>query len=142
MMESFIDITASWMELRERSEVRAETRIAGPSDLSLTSTTDVDITITNEGDVPLSSFEDWDVIFEVQEASGFSVLYLDYTTSASPSANEWTVSGIYLDASLLTAEVVDPGVLNPGEEMIIKANHLLARRFAPVPIPRTAALRR
>ena len=106
MMESFIDITASWMELRERSEVRAETRIAGPTDLSLTSTTDVDITITNEGDVPLSSFEDWDVIFEVQEASGFSVLYLDYTTSASPSTNEWTVSGIYLDATLLTAEVV------------------------------------
>ena len=122
MMNSFLTLSTSWVELRERSESRAETRIVGPDDLSLTSTTDVDITLTNEGDAALSSFEDWDVIFEIQETTGFDVVYLTYTTNASPGVNEWTVSGIYLDASLLTPEIVDPDVLNPGEDMIIKAN--------------------
>ena len=32
------------------------------------------------------------------------------------------MKGIYLDASTLVGEIVDPGVLNPGEEMIILAN--------------------
>ena len=70
----------------------------------------------------LGNFSDWDVIFEVQKAPGLGISYLSYTTSSSPATGEWTAKGIYLNAASSTAEIRDPGIFNPGEEMIILAN--------------------
>ena len=81
----------------------------------------VRLTLINVGNTALAQFADWDVIFEIQGSPGLAIARLGHTTSSSPALNEWTVQGIYLDSTALTQEVADPGVFNPGEEMIVLA---------------------
>jgi len=38
----------------------------------------------------------------------------------TPGNNEWTVEGIYLDADTSEAEIFEPGIFNPNEEMIVQ----------------------
>ena len=121
-MASFTDVTTSWDVLQQRADSRADTRIAGPLGLTVSATSTVEITLVNEGDSALALFADWDVLFEVQESPGLAIAYLTYTTSTSPSANQWAIKGIYLNAASSTPETIDPGVFNPGEEMVIVAN--------------------
>ncbi len=121
-MASFTDITTSWDVLQQRADSSADTRIAGPVGLSVSATSTVEITLVNEGDSAVARFADWDVLFEVQQSPGLAIAYLTYTTSTSPSANQWAVKGIYLNAASSTPETVDPGVFNPGEEMVVVAN--------------------
>ena len=122
MLSTFRDFTDSWTSLQSRSEQRADTKITGPINLSVSATSTIQITIVNKGNVALGQFSDWDVIFEIQQAPGLGIAYLKHTSNASPGANQWSVQGIYLNASSTTPEIVDPGVLNPGEEMIVLAN--------------------
>ena len=123
MMVSFDDITSSWTTVQERSQDESDTKITGPIGLTVSATsTSVQITLANKGKTALGEFADWDVIFEIQKSPGLGISYLAYTENASPGADQWTVKGIYLDASALTDEIVDLGVLNPGEEMIVLAN--------------------
>ncbi|MCH8062301.1 MAG: hypothetical protein IH861_07355 [Chloroflexi bacterium] len=122
MFVTFVSVMEGFEAQLLRLEKRSNTGIAGPFGLTIIEASTVDITISNIGDEPLSKFEDWNVIFELRDSSSLSFAYLAYTEDASPAANEWTVNGIYRDASTLLAEVVDPNILNPGEEMIIRAN--------------------
>lgn len=122
LMVTYGDTTESLATIQERVKEQNDIRIAGPIGLSVSPSSPVPFTLSNIGEIPISDFSDWNVIFEVGQTSGFGIAYLDYTTDANPAANEWTVSGIYMDAANLTAEVVDLGILNPGEEMIIVAN--------------------
>ena len=122
MIVSYGNISDSWTTLRKFSTEQANTRLTGPIGLSVSATSTVEIILVNEGSVTIGRFADWNVIFEVQKASGFEVLYLTYTESASPGANEWTDKGIYMNASTLKAEIIDIGTLNPNEELIVLAN--------------------
>ncbi len=83
----------------------------------------VDWSVGNIGQTQLRVFTDWDVVIVYQDSAGagLQVQYLTYTTNASPSAGEWTVTGVYRDAGTLTAEVFNPGIVDPGEEFIIRA---------------------
>ena len=82
----------------------------------------VDITVKNIGQVPLLEFASWDVIIEYYEADDtYHQLWLSYTTSSSPGDNQWTVTGLYLDASAGDPEVFQPNILDPEEELIIRA---------------------
>ena len=122
MLDTFGDVTDAWHVIEARTEERSDTKITGPLALSVSATSTVQMTIVNEGRVALGGFADWDVIFEVQTAPGLGISYLSYATSSSPAAGEWTAKGIYLDAASSAPEIVDPGVLNPGEEMVVLAN--------------------
>jgi hypothetical protein len=122
LLVTFGDVTEAWGDLEARTEQTADTKIAGPIGLSVSATSTVQITIANEGGVALGEFARWDVIFEIQQSPGMGIAYLAYTEDASPGSNQWTVKGVYLDASAQTPEFVDPGILNPGEEMIVLAN--------------------
>ena len=68
----------------------------------------------------VARFSDWAVLFKVQKSPALA--YLTYTTSTSPGSNQWSVKGIYLYATSSMPEVMDPGVFNPGEEMVVLAN--------------------
>ena len=122
VLNTFGDITDAWTTVQARSEQRADTKVTGPIGLSMEATSTVKITLTNEGKVPLDLFSDWDVIFEIQTDPGLGLDYLTYTTSTSPATSEWTVQEIYLNAASSTPEIVDPGILNPGEDMVVLAN--------------------
>lgn len=83
----------------------------------------VDWSVGNIGQTQLRVFADWDVVIVFQDSasSGLQVQRLTYTTSPTPAAGEWTVTGVYRDAGTLTAEVFNPGIVDPGEEFIIRA---------------------
>ena len=119
---TFGDLFVAWTALEARSEQRAATKIAGTSTLSMQAVPMIKLTLTNEGDVSVGRFEDWDVIFETQLSSTLGVSYLTYTTSTSPAQNQWTFLGIYLNAASSTPEIADPGILDPNEQMVVLAN--------------------
>ncbi|MFA5316017.1 MAG: hypothetical protein WC369_01175 [Dehalococcoidales bacterium] len=79
----------------------------------------LEVDLRNSGQVKQASFSSWDVIIHYDDDSDNNyVKWLPYTNGV-PGDNEWTVRGIYLDADSSTAEVYEPGILNPGEEMVI-----------------------
>jgi hypothetical protein len=127
LIHGFSDLSQSWTSFTDGIEARAETRLSGEVDLSIATGDPVDIMLVNAGTVSLGNFAEWDVIFEIQEDPGLSIDYLLYTDIV-PGADRWTVMGIYLDGVLpLTEEIVDPGVLNPGEKMIVRASPTTVR---------------
>jgi hypothetical protein len=80
---------------------------------------DIRITVKNNGQIKLASFDRWDVI--VNYASGNGTEYctwLPYTT-ALPTSNEWEKARIGLNGPI---EYFEPEILNPGEEMVILAH--------------------
>jgi hypothetical protein len=122
MISAFGDISDSWDAMVSRSQAETDTRISGPIGLSVSATSTVTMTLANEGDVTLGRFADWDAIMEIQTSPGLKISYLSYTENASPGADQWTVTGIYLDASTLKPEITGIGALDPGEEMIVVSN--------------------
>ena len=86
---------------------------------------DVDISIRNSGQSALVSFTDWDAVIRYYDTTnnvGLNIKWLVYATSSPPSANQWEVEGIYTDAGTKSAEIFEPNIFNPGEEMIVKVN--------------------
>jgi len=77
------------------------------------------LSLRNSGQVKLSSFSKWDVIVKYYNSGNYYITWLPYV-DGNPGNNEWTVNGIYLSSENLTDEVFEPGILNPGEEMIIQ----------------------
>jgi archaellum component FlaF (FlaF/FlaG flagellin family) len=76
----------------------------------------VSVDVQNNGSVALSRFDAWDVIVQYRDETGATnVKWLPYG-GASAGANEWSVEGIYFQG---TAESVEPGALNPGEDVAI-----------------------
>jgi hypothetical protein len=80
---------------------------------------DIRITVKNSGQIKLASFDRWDVIVNYASDDGTQYCtWLPYTT-ATPVANEWEKARIGLNGP---AEYFEPGILNPGEEMVILAH--------------------
>jgi len=107
-------ISTSWKQMEEQMSERSRTKIG------CTNTTangaEVKIIVDNEGHVSIANFAHWDVIVQYYDVgSNYHAKWLSYTSSA-PSSNEWTVSGISFESA---PEVIEPGILNPGEEMEI-----------------------
>lgn len=118
------EISASWDRKAERSKDIARTDLTLiQADISGAPSEDVDISFRNTGQTPLKDFALWDVIVRYYGSSGngdLSILSADYTTTDPPPANMWTVEGIYTDVGTSEAEVYEPNVFNPGEEMIVR----------------------
>ncbi len=122
LIAMFGQMTDSWTALEDRSELEFNTDINAPTGQSAGEQSIAHVTIANTGKVPLGQFADWDLILETQQEPGLGVVYLAYTESALPGINEWTIDGIYRDAASSTPETVGPGILDPGEEMVVLAN--------------------
>jgi hypothetical protein len=52
-------------------------------------------------------------------ADSYHIMSLPYDEDYPPGDNEWSVQGIYMDATS-NPEVFEPGIFNPGEEMRIR----------------------
>ena len=91
----------------------------------LPTSTNVEISIRNSGQTALRDFPKWDVIIQYYATStnqGLNIAWMTHTTSTQPASGKWTVRGLYLNASSTKAEVYDPNVFNPQEEMILRLN--------------------
>lgn len=98
---------------------------ANRSELELVQTTFADpyveVTLRNSGPVPLRGFADWDLWAMYTEADGtYHAARFTYTTANPPAVNQWTLLGIYVDASTAQAESHQPGIFDPMEEMVIR----------------------
>ena len=81
----------------------------------------LEVTLSNSGQIKTTDFVKWDVVVQYyDDGGGYYVRWLPYT-EGTPVNNEWTVGGIYVDAEDETPEAFEPGILNPGEEMVIQA---------------------
>lgn len=111
----------NWKAMEERSGEIARTEIT-ITDVATASGQYVDSTVENAGSVSLGSFSTrWDVIVQYYDGNNgnYYIIWAPYTSSNPPGDNQWTVEGIYL-AGTSTPEVYEPGILNPGEEVVIR----------------------
>ena len=76
----------------------------------------LEITVKNTGQTKIADFEDWDLIVQYYDDTGtYRVEWLPFTGTAA--TYEWEVVWIHLNGG---PEIFDPGVLNPGEQMLIR----------------------
>lgn len=108
----------AWQAMERRFEEHAHTDLAALGAETQSGGTVVEVTMRNEGEVKLADFSQWDVIVQYQASGGSVVNWLPYEEGL-PAGNEWSVSGIYVDAETLTAEAYDPDLLNPDEELVL-----------------------
>jgi len=110
--------TGGLEELSDRDEAIMRTELA-TDDAAMPSASLLQITLENNGQTKLASFAKWDVIVQYYDDGGsYHVTWLPYTEGALGN-NEWKKTGIYLDGQ---AEVFEPDIVNPGEEIVIEAN--------------------
>jgi hypothetical protein len=77
----------------------------------------LEVVLNNNGQTKIADFEKWDIIVQYFDDSGnYCVEWLPYVEGSS-QPYEWDVGWIKMNGK---AEVFDPGVLNPGEQIMLK----------------------
>jgi hypothetical protein len=112
--------TAGLMEAGDRNDNIMRTELSPVStDIQLVTGADpLEIILENSGQTKLADFDKWDIIIQYFDDGGlYHVQWLPYVPGAS-AAYEWDVGWIKMNGQ---TEVFDPGVLNPGEQIMIKA---------------------
>lgn len=99
--------------VQERTADRARTDLAPLAATTTVFGDYVEVTLKNTGNTKLADFERWDVILRYIDGSGGNhVEWYGYPL-------QWTKQ-IFQIASTATPEVFDPGILNPGEEIVLQ----------------------
>ena len=101
--------------LQERAGDRARTsltavstQVSGPGD-------SVQITLKNAGSTKLANFNEWDVILQYSDGTSNHAQWYPFGSGA----NQWSEQ---LYQAVPTPEAIDPGILDPGEEMVVTVN--------------------
>ena len=104
--------------MQERTGDRARTNITslGAQTTVLDETTDaVQVTLKNAGSTKVSDLEQWDVILQYTDGKNSPVAKW---YSPGDGTNQWSAT-IYSNASSQIPEVIEPGIFDPGEEMVV-----------------------
>jgi hypothetical protein len=103
--------------MQERAGERARTNLA-PVNATASGAGDlVFVTLKNSGTQKLADYEKWDVVLQYSDGATNQIKWYPY----GAGANRWAAQ-IYQSVTPLTAEVFEPGIFNPGEEMLITVN--------------------
>jgi hypothetical protein len=109
--------TAGLEALGQRDEIIMRTELSPVSD-SMPAANTLELTLENSGQTKLADFDKWDVIVQYYEGTGtYNTRWLPYT-EGTPGDNEWGVVWIQLNGA---TEVFEPNVLNPKEQIKIRA---------------------
>jgi hypothetical protein len=113
-----VDTSTTGLEtVGQRNETIMRTEII-PLDASLPSANTLEITVENSGQSRLADFDKWDIIVQYYDDTGtYHIVWLPYTEDALGD-NEWQIAWIRINGG---AEVFEPNVLNPKEQMLIRA---------------------
>lgn len=115
---SMATLADSWREMEVRTGEISRTALAVVSTTNTPPTATV--TLSNSGQTSLRDFAAWDVAMDYYETDGtYHQVWLQYLATHPPGNNQWALEGIYSDAGTSAAEVFQPGILDPGEEMVI-----------------------
>ncbi len=114
------EMSEALQTMEHRIEQTTRTKIAGVSATTLPGDTDIKLVIRNSGEVSLSDFKHWDMLVQYTDNLGdLSIQFLTYSASGTPASGQWVVDGIFQDVASSTAEVLEPGILNPSEEVVL-----------------------
>lgn len=118
------ELSDAWKTLKANSREMIQTKMSALGVDVTGGGSDIELTIRNDGQTLLRDFDKWDLIVAYDPtttSSGLRFVSLVYTDQASPASGQWSVPGIYLDASESDSEVFGPGVVDPGEEFVVRA---------------------
>jgi hypothetical protein len=117
-------LSDAWQAMTARDDSLAHTSIIPERMRILEYGSIIEVTLRNDGTLKLADFDQWDVFTEHYDGSAEAGYYtgrLSYTPpNAALSNSHWKVDGIYLDAENLAAERYEPGILNTGEEIVLR----------------------
>jgi hypothetical protein len=112
-------MASSWRAMTERNRERATSdfRVIGAQ----AQDDAVDIDVRNTGSTRLADFEQCDLVIHYYDtAAAYQIAWLPYESIAE-GIERWEVLGIYSDADSLTPAVYEPGIVNPTEEVSLRA---------------------
>jgi hypothetical protein len=116
-MTSVDTSTTNLDSIGQRNEAIMRTEII-PLDAAVPSGNTLEITVENSGQTRLADFDKWDVIVQYYDGTGtYHIVWLPYTQDTLGD-NEWEVAWIHYNGA---PEVFEPNVLNPKEQMLIRA---------------------
>ena len=102
-------------EMQDQASDRGRTSIT--CDEATVDGAGVQVRVTNDGSLPLTRFEDWDLIVQYEDGNEDDrVIWLPYSASGG-QVNQWTLEGIYFETE---SESIEPGVLNPCETAVLE----------------------
>ncbi|MBK8902290.1 MAG: hypothetical protein IPM53_13975 [Anaerolineaceae bacterium] len=114
------DLAATWQEMEDLSGERARTALTPISSTIKNNGATVEVIFKNDGSTKLADFDRWDLFLQYYtDGATYEIDWYPYV-SAVPGSNQWTNAGIYVDATTAQGEVFEPGILNPGEEIVIQ----------------------
>jgi hypothetical protein len=115
-MTSVDTSTSGLGEIGQRDETIIRTLLT-PVSTNLASADTLEIILENNGQTRLADFDKWDVIVHYYDNIGdYYIDWLPYTDTTLNN-NEWEIAWIRLNGG---AEVFEPNVLNPGEQVMIR----------------------
>ena len=110
-------ISESSRLMEEREGERLRTNLTTVSAVTSEDGSSVQLTLKNIGMTKLMDMTKWDVILKYEDGGTGQVTWYPYGVLP----NQWN-HRIYQDAPSQTPEVLEPGILNPGEELLITVN--------------------
>jgi hypothetical protein len=113
-----VDASAAGLgEIGNRDETIIRTQLSAVS-ATLPATNTLEVILENTGQVKLANYDKWDIIVQYYDGTGdYHTKWLPYTEAALGN-NKWELVWIRLDGA---AEIFEPNVLNPKEQMMIRA---------------------
>lgn len=108
-MSSIDEFYQSWSSSQKLAAERALTKITAADAQTNIQGDRVTIRLRNDGNLPLCKFDSWDVILKYGDGD---TIWLPYRQTAPG----WSISDIYFQG---LPEILQPGILDPGEEMDI-----------------------
>ena len=115
---SSVDSTTTGLEeIRDQGEDIMRTELS-PTDAAMQTANTLVVSLQNDGQTKLNSFNKWDIIVQYFDSSGtYYVKWLPYT-EGTLGDNEWKKAGIFLNGD---PEAFESNIVNPGEEVRIQA---------------------
>ena len=115
MMNTQATLSESSRVMQDRMTDRARTALTVVSTATNSSGDYVQIILQNVGMTKQTNFKNWDVILQYTDGKGAQQIHwYAYST-------QWTEQ-IYQSISPAQLEVIEPGILNPGEYLVIQVN--------------------
>ncbi|MGQ9682367.1 MAG: hypothetical protein ACUVX9_07515 [Anaerolineae bacterium] len=109
----------AWRSMQERAGDRARTGLQTVGARAVEGGNVIQVTVRNSGSTKLSDMSDWDVILQYGTSELPCTRWFPYVETGQ-GVNQWSVVGIYDDAAQGIPEVLDPRILNPGEELVLQ----------------------
>ncbi|HEX2906507.1 MAG TPA: cadherin-like domain-containing protein [Phototrophicaceae bacterium] len=116
-------LSVSWQEMQDRQDIASRTELQAVEANTSQHGALINFTLQNAGAEKLADFENWDVIVEYEDGAippAKHVVWLPYAEN-NLADNQWTVLGLYQRAEQDIPEGIEPGVFNPGEDLIVQA---------------------